>query len=147
MTATFELSWIVILIIAAVSALLAVLLTRQYYQTRLQKYGEEKQALVTQLQVEQAQTQERIKALNESREQLKESFSALSQSALDANSASFLQLAQQKLGLFESQAQANLNAKEKSIENLLKPVNAALEKTEKQLFEIEKDGYNKKTWK
>ena len=139
MTATFELSWIVILIIAAVSALLAVLLTRQYFQTRLQKYGEEKQALVTQLQVEQAQTQERIKALNESREQLKESFTALSQSALDANSASFLQLAQQKLGLFESQAQANLTAKEKSIENLLKPVNAALEKTEKQLSEIEKE--------
>ena len=139
MTATFELSWILILIIASGSALLAYVFTRQHFQSLLQKYAQEKQKLITQLEVEQAQTQERIKALNESREQLKASFTVLSKSALNANSETFLQLAQQKLGLFESQAQANLTAKEKSIENLLKPVNAALEKTEKQLSEIEKE--------
>lgn len=139
MTAPVELNWLLILISALISALLAYLLTRQHFQSRLQKYVTEKQQLQTQLEVEKAQTQERIKALQESRDQLKESFSALSKTALDANSASFLQLAQQKLGLFESQAQANLTAKEKSIENLLKPVNAALEKTEKQLSEMEKE--------
>jgi len=139
MMTTFELSWIVIILIAALSALLAYLFTRQHFQALMQKHATERQKLITQLEVEQAQTKEKIQALNESREQLKESFTALSKSVLDANSESFLQLAQQKLGLFESRAQANLTEKEKSIENLLKPVNAALEKTEKQLSSIEKE--------
>jgi len=139
MMTTFELSWIVIILIAALSALLAYLFTRQHFQALMQKHATERQKLITQLEVEQAQTKEKIQALNESREQLKESFTTLSKSVLDANSESFLQLAQQKLGLFESRAQANLTEKEKSIENLLKPVNAALEKTEKQLSSIEKE--------
>ena len=100
---------------------------------------EENNAIYTKLQVEQAQNIEKIAALNESREQLKESFSSLSKHALDANSESFLQLAQQKLGLFESRAQANLSEKEKSIETLLKPMSEALQKTEKQISEIEKE--------
>jgi len=139
MMTTFELSWIVIILIAALSALLAYLFTRQHFQALMQKHATERQKLITQLEVEQAQTKEKIQALNESREQLKESFTALSKSVLDAKSDSFVQLAQQKLGLFESRAQANLTEKEKSIENLLKPVNAALEKTEKQLSSIEKE--------
>lgn len=139
MATTFELSWIVIVFIAALSALLAYLLSRQYFQALLQKQLSEKHKLATQLEVEQAQSKEKIQALNESREQLKESFTALSKSALDANNESFLQLAQQKLGLFESRAQAHLTEKEKAIENLLKPVNAALEKTEKQLSSMEKE--------
>jgi len=139
MMTTFELSWIVIILIAALSSLLAYLFTRQHFQALMQKHATERQKLITQLEVEQAQTKEKIQALNESREQLKESFTTLSKSVLDANSESFLQLAQQKLGLFESRAQANLTEKEKSIENLLKPVNAALEKTEKQLSSIEKE--------
>lgn len=139
MMTTFELNWIVIILIAVLSALLAYLFTRQHFQALMQKHATERQKLITQLEVEQAQTKEKIQALNESREQLKESFTALSKSVLDANSESFLQLAQQKLGLFESRAQANLTEKEKSIENLLKPVSAALEKTEKQLSSIEKE--------
>ena len=78
MTATFELSWILIGVIVAISALLAYLFTRQHFQSVLEKTANEKQKLLTQLEVEQAQTAEKIKALNESREQLKESFTALS---------------------------------------------------------------------
>lgn len=86
-----ELSWllgIAVAIAAIAGALIAYLLTR----ARM-----DKSIRVLQLQVEQAQYSEKIAALNESHTQLKESFSALSKHALDANNQSFLQLAQQKL--------------------------------------------------
>ena len=142
MILNLELSWqlgIALGVAAFISALLAYLITRHYLDKRIQQKQEENNLLVTQLKIEQTQYQEKISALNESRDQLKESFSALSKHALDANNESFLQLAQQKLGLFESRAHANLTEKEKAIETLLKPVNEALLKTEKQITEIEKE--------
>ncbi|MEM8845389.1 MAG: DNA recombination protein RmuC [Pseudomonadota bacterium] len=142
MILNLELSWqlaVVLAIAALISALVAYLITRHYLDKKIQAHQSKINQLVTQLKVEQTQFQEKIAALNESREQLKESFGALSKHALDANNESFLQLAQQKLGLFETRAQANLSEKEKAIETLLKPVNEALLKTEKQISDIEKE--------
>ena len=137
-----ELTWqlgVAVGIAVLIGALLAYLLTRARIDKTISQLNEKNNQLYTQLQIEQAQHLEKIQALKESREQLKESFSALSKHALDANNESFLQLAQQKLGLFETRAQANLNQKEKAIETLLKPMADALNKTEKQINEIEKE--------
>jgi len=137
-----ELSWqlgVAIGIAAVLGALIAYLITRARVDKNIFVLHEKNNTLYTKLQVEQAQNVEKIAALNESREQLKESFSALSKHALDSNNESFLQLAQQKLGLFESRAQANLSEKEKSIETLLKPMAEALQKTELQISTIEKE--------
>ena len=137
-----ELTWqlgVAVGIAVLIGALLAYLLTRARMDKTISQLNEKNNQLYTQLQIEQAQHLEKIQALKESREQLKESFSALSKHALDANNESFLQLAQQKLGLFETRAQANLNQKEKAIETLLKPMADALNKTEKQINEIEKE--------
>ncbi|MEM7304626.1 MAG: DNA recombination protein RmuC, partial [Pseudomonadota bacterium] len=142
MILNLELSWqlgIVLGIAAIFSALVAYLVTRHYLDKILQTEKEKNNQLEIQLKVEQTQFREKISALNESKSQLKESFSSLSKHALDANNESFLHLAQQKLGMFETRAQANLNQKEKAIESLLKPVNDALQKTEKQINEIEKE--------
>ena len=142
MNLNLEISWqlgVALGLAALLSALLAYLFTRHYLDKKIQTQLERNHQLSTQLKVEQTQYQQKISALNESRNQLKESFSALSKHALDANNESFLQLAQQKLGMFETQAHANLSAKEKAIENLLKPVNEALRKTEKQITDIEKE--------
>jgi len=122
-----------------IGALLAYLITRARMDKHVNVLQEHNNSLHTQLKIEQAQSVEKIQALKESREQLKESFSALSKHALDANNESFLHLAQQKLGLFETRAQANLSEKEKAIETLLKPMADALNKTEKQISEIEKE--------
>ncbi len=137
-----ELSWqlgVAIGVAALLGALIAYLITRARLDKNILALHEKNNDMYTKLQVEQAQNIEKIAALNESREQLKESFSALSKHALDSNNESFLQLAQQKLGLFESRAQANLNEKEKSIETLLKPMAEALQKTEQQISTIEKE--------
>ncbi|MFK8027844.1 MAG: DNA recombination protein RmuC [Gammaproteobacteria bacterium] len=137
-----ELSWqlgVAIGIAALLGALIAYLITRARMDKNILDLHEANHRLYTKLRIEQAQNIEKIAALNESREQLKESFSALSKHALDSNNESFLQLAQQKLGLFESRAQANLSEKEKSIETLLKPMTEALQKTEQQISSIEKE--------
>ncbi len=137
-----ELSWqlgVAVGIATLLGALIAYLITRARLDKNILALHEKNNDMYTKLQVEQAQNVEKIAALNESREQLKESFSALSKHALDSNNESFLQLAQQKLGLFESRAQANLSEKEKSIETLLKPMTEALHKTEQQISNIEKE--------
>ena len=82
---------------------------------------------------------EKIEAIEESRNQLEQSFSALSQQALKLNNESFLALAKEKLSQYQIQAEANLDKKEKSIEMLLKPMYEALKQTESQIHSIEKE--------
>lgn len=82
---------------------------------------------------------EKIEAIEESRNQLEQSFSALSQQALKLNNESFLALAKEKLSQYQIQAEANLDKKEKSIETLLKPMYEALKQTESQIHSIEKE--------
>ncbi|MBA3581804.1 MAG: DNA recombination protein RmuC [Gammaproteobacteria bacterium] len=66
-------------------------------------------------------------------------FSHLSAQALKNNNDNFLKLAEENFRKHEIQAKHELDKKEKSIEELLKPVKEALVKTEIQLREIEKD--------
>jgi DNA recombination protein RmuC len=77
--------------------------------------------------------------LDQTREQLANTFNQLSNEALTRNNTSFLKLAEENLKRFQSEAKADLTSKEKAIEHLLKPINDALNQTTKQIREIEKD--------
>jgi DNA recombination protein RmuC len=92
-----------------------------------------------QLNAERQLYQERGAALEEAREQLKDSFAALSNQALKENNEAFLHLAKENLRHFQLQAEAGLEKKEKAVETLVKPIREALEKTEKQIQAIEKE--------
>jgi len=70
---------------------------------------------------------------------LEQSFVALSQRALKENNQAFLQLAQESLRQFHVQAKGDLELKEKAVENLIKPVREALEKTEQQIRQMENE--------
>jgi len=72
-------------------------------------------------------------------QQLSESFAGLSEKALRHNSDMFLKLAQENFKQHHLVAEKQLSDKEKSIEVLVKPIKDALDKTEKQIHEIEKD--------
>ncbi len=78
-------------------------------------------------------------ASEEQREQLKESFSHLSSQALKNNNEEFLKLAQENLQRFQTQAKGELGQREQAIETLVKPIREALEKTEKQIREMEQE--------
>lgn len=86
-----------------------------------------------------AREQARSEALEEARNKLEQSFSALSSQALDRNSNEFLRLAREHLGQYQVQAKADLEQRQKSISELLKPIENALKKTESQIEDMERE--------
>lgn len=101
------------------------------------------QAQINELQLkldwEQQHKAELDEILDHTRDQLANTFNQLSNEALSRNNTNFLRLAEENLKRFQSEAKAELGSKEKAIEQLLKPINEALQNTSKQIHEIEKD--------
>jgi DNA recombination protein RmuC len=89
---------------------------------------------------ELATTLEIERGANQAREQeLQRKFAALSAQALRENSSAFLQLAQESLKQMQLQGSHDLAQKEKAVEELVKPIREALEKSEAQIRRIEQE--------
>ena len=82
---------------------------------------------------------ERLKTYENARSQMQNTFTALSQHALRDNNAQFLQLAQETLMRFQSNAQYDLEDRQQAIDEMLEPVYNALEQTRRQITDIERD--------
>jgi DNA recombination protein RmuC len=119
----------VTLIITGVVILLAMALGWLVARLRSQKRIAE---LTTTLELERKAAQEKLAGLEQT-------FVALSNRALKENNTAFLQLAQESLKQFHVQAKGDLELKEKAVENLIKPVREALEKTEQQIRLMENE--------
>jgi DNA recombination protein RmuC len=119
----------VTLIIVSVVILLAAALGWFVAHLRAQRRLTE---LATTLEWERKAAQEKLAGLEQT-------FVALSHRALQENNQAFLQLAQETLKSFHVQAKGDLEMKEKAVENLIKPVREALEKTEQQIRLMEHD--------
>lgn len=135
-------TWQFVLLCASLcllSAALAALIMRNRARQEIEKHETISQQLSMQLQLEKERYLEKIETIEESRKQLENSFSVLSQQALKLNNENFLTLAKEKLSQFQIQAEANLDKKEKSIETLLQPIQTALKNTEEQIQSIEKE--------
>ena len=113
----------VTLIIVSLMILLAAALGWFIAHLRAQRRLTE---LATTLEWERKAAQEKLAGLEQT-------FVALSHRALQENNQAFLQLAQETLKSFHVQAKGDLEMKEKAVENLIKPVREALEKTEQQI--------------
>ena len=111
--------------VAAIAAALGWLVAR----LRAQKLISE---LSTTLEFERRQAAEKLS-------EVEKTFALLSSEALRQNSKTFLQLAQESLKQFHIQAKGELEQKEKSVENMVKPIREALEKTEQQVRLMEKE--------
>ena len=121
------------------SAALGALIMRSRARREHEKLESISQQLSMQLHLEKERYLEKIETIEESRKQLENSFSALSQQALKLNNENFLTLAKEKLSQFQIKAEANLDKKEKSIELLLQPIQSALKNTKEQIQSIEKE--------
>ena len=106
-------------------------------QRRLGALNRDNATLSAQLEAEQRSGAEKIAALETARAQLTHTFTALASEALRSNNEEFLKLAQENLKQFHIKAQGDLEQKEKSIEQLVKPIKEALEKNEQQIRQIE----------
>jgi len=115
--------FIIIGIVAVFAAVLGWLLAKFRYQKRLTE-------LSTTLDLERKANKEKLTGLEQT-------FTALSGQALKENNQSFLQLATETLKQFQIQAKSDLDQKEKAVENLVKPIKEALEKTEHQIRMME----------
>lgn len=88
--------------------------------------------LTTTLELERRQAMDKLA-------EVEKTFALLSSEALRQNSKSFLQLAQESLKQFHVQAKGDLDLKEKAVENMVRPIREALEKTEQQVRLMEKE--------
>jgi DNA recombination protein RmuC len=97
-----------------------------------------KASLEATLASEREATQEKLQLLTAARAELENSFKALANSALESNNANFLDLARTTLEKYQSQAKGELEAREKAVETLVKPIGESLKQMDEQVRELEK---------
>ncbi|MFZ5653145.1 MAG: DNA recombination protein RmuC [Pseudomonadota bacterium] len=107
-------------------------------RSRLAELSAENARLTERLDAERRLGAEKLALLERAREQLGDTFKAISAEALKASSESFLRLAQENLGKFQEGAKAELKAREQAIDTLTKPIRERLEKFDGKLDEMEK---------
>jgi DNA recombination protein RmuC len=116
------------LILAAISTLLGALLGWLVAYMLQQKRMIRMQ---TRLRMEHAATERAL-------EDVEQRFASLSTEALQKNHKAFINLAIENLGKFQRGAEASLQQREQSVENMVKPIREALDKTERQAQLMEK---------
>src|ERR1700722_4212951 len=96
-------------------------------------------ALGSTLQEERKSPQEKLELLNRATGELSNAFQALASKALQSNNESFLQLAKASLEKFQTQAENDLEAREKAVADLIFPIQEALTKVDSKIQQIEGD--------
>ena len=109
--------------------------SRLYYRSELQTRTA---VLEAKLVAETRSASEKLVLLEQAQEKLTHTFKSLSADALQTNNQSFLQLAKTQLDQYQEQAKSELNKKQDSILELVKPVKDSLEKVDIKIQELEK---------
>jgi DNA recombination protein RmuC len=120
---------------AALGALIATLRARE----RRAALDMELARLQAQLGAEESRARERAAALAQAEERLAATFGRLAGDSLSRNSESFLRLAQEHLARHQERASAELTERQKAVADMVAPIREALDKTARQIGEIEKD--------
>jgi DNA recombination protein RmuC len=94
--------------------------------------------LNTLLEEQKKSTAEKLAVLNEAQSKLSDAFNTLSASALRSNNQTFLELANATLEKFQQGARGDLDARQKSIEELVKPLKESLVSVDAKIQDLEK---------
>jgi DNA recombination protein RmuC len=89
------------------------------------------------LHAERRGADEKLSIVTEAQARLSDAFRALSSEALESNNRQFLQLAQTALASFQNRAGADLDARQKSISDIVTPVQQALSQVDAKLQALE----------
>jgi DNA recombination protein RmuC len=130
---------ILLLIVALLAAAAGALVNHLRMQRHLSGLREENIRLQARLEAERQAHGERSAAFEQARQALGDSFNSLAGEALKHNSTEFLKLAQENLKAFQVHAQGDLQQREKAVENLVKPIREALDRTEQQMRRLEQE--------
>ncbi len=129
-----------LILIAATAAALILWRRSEQSQQQNSKLREENARLQATLESERKHLEEKIAhARGKNQEQLNQLIGDLSSRALQHNSESFLKLARESLAKHHTQSEGELKQRQQAIDALLQPIRTTLEKSEKQLREIEKE--------
>ncbi len=101
------------------------------------KLLEARARLESALEMERKTSAEKIDLLTKAGEDLQNSFKALAADALKSNNLSFLQIAQETLKRFQSEAKGDLEARQKAVADLVAPVRESLTKVDAQIQQME----------
>jgi DNA recombination protein RmuC len=89
------------------------------------------------LESERKTSNEKIDLIMKAGENLQNAFKALAADALKSNNSSFLQIAQETLKRFQSEAKGDLDARHKAVADLIAPVRESLGKVDTQIQQME----------
>jgi len=89
------------------------------------------------LEVERKTSNEKIELVTNAREELGNAFKAMAADALDSNSMSFLRIAQESLKRFQSEAENDLESRQKAVADMVAPVRDSLNKVDAQIQQME----------
>jgi DNA recombination protein RmuC len=113
-------------------------------KTELARVLQEHQKLVasqarlqTALESERKASDEKIELLTQAGQNLQNAFKALAADALKSNNSSFLQIAQETLKRFQSEAQGDLECRQRAVADLIAPVRESLGKVDAQIQQME----------
>ncbi len=99
----------------------------------------EKQAeLRTIIEKERLATEEKLQLLDSAREQLTDTFQAISATALKNSHESFLELAKATFAKYQEQAKGDLELRQKEVQQLVEPMRESLEKYDRHVQEMER---------
>src|SRR5882762_9875751 len=104
----------------------------------LARVKKENAVLMADLEGERRGLQERSESFKRVTEELAEKFKALSRDALKDNNQSFLDLARGTLEKFQETAKGDLELRQKSIDQLVRPLTESLQKVDGKIGEMEK---------
>lgn len=94
--------------------------------------------LETRIEEERKNAAEKLALLNEAQQKLTDTFKALSSDALKNNNSTFLDLAKNTLERFQEGAKDDLQARQKSISELVNPLKESLSQFDTKITELEK---------
>jgi DNA recombination protein RmuC len=98
---------------------------------------ESRARLESALESERKTSNEKIELLTKSGTDLQNAFKALAADALKTNNSTFLQIAQETLKRFQSEAEGDLDARQKAVADLVTPVRESLSKVDAQIQQME----------
>jgi DNA recombination protein RmuC len=126
---------------AAMAQSLAQVKTREAAESRLQlalsDAQQERARLGAELDAERSAAAGKLALLQDAEAKLREAFSSLSSDALRQNNDSFLALARASLSEFQHGARADLDGRQKAIEDLVQPLRLSLTEVDAKLQQVE----------
>ncbi len=129
-------AYIPLLLLAAATG---ALITYIYFNPRLNRVRDRCTQLATALEFEHKAAADRQAVYRQLDQQFKDTFNAMAADALRNNNTQFLRLAKENLEKLQIKSAGELEKREKAVENLVRPIRDALEKTESQVRRMEAD--------